>query len=396
MRLLHTGDWHLGKTLKGVDRLPEQQAVMAELVEVVEREAVDVVIVAGDVFESAAPSPDAQKLAWSTLLALRETGAVVVVIADNPDAAESFEAVRPVFAAAGVTMLGKAAAAAGGGVVELAAGGGDVRVALLPFVSQRGVVRAAQLMDLDAGEMGQEYADRVHQLIGLLTASFTPDAVNVVAAHAFVRGGRLGGGERDAQTINDYSISSQAFPAGASYVALGHLHRTQQIPGPCPIWYAGSPIAVDFGEVADVKGAVLVDAAPGTPAQVRQIALHSARRLITIAGTVEEISLAVASAGDALIRVIVNEPARAGLGEAVRSLHEGIIEVRLERSALGGRRSAGADRATRSPQDLFTAYLGENNTDDPRLSQLFNELLAADHAEHAGDADGIALCGGGE
>jgi DNA repair protein SbcD/Mre11 len=374
MRLLHTGDWHLGKTLKGVDRLPEQQAVMAELVSVADRESADLVIVAGDVFESAAPSPDAQKLAWSTLLALRATGASVVVIAGNHDAAESF-------AAAGVTMLGKAASPSNGGVVELATAGGDVRLALLPFVSQRGVVRAAQLMDLDAAELGQEYADRVHHLIGALSSTFAADAVNVVAAHAFVRGGRLGGGERDAQTINDYSISSQAFPAGASYVALGHLHRTQQIPGPCPIWYAGSPIAVDFGEVADTKGAVLVDAAPGTPAQVRPVALTSARRLITVKGTVEDIAAAVASVGDALIRAIVSEPARAGLAESVRSLHEGIIDVRLEHSALTTRRSGGADRASRSPQDLFTSYLGESEIDDTRLSSLFADLLQADEAD---------------
>jgi DNA repair protein SbcD/Mre11 len=388
MRLLHTGDWHLGKTLKGVDRLPEQQAVMAELVAVAQGEAVDVVVVAGDVFESAAPSPDAQKLAWSTLLALRETGADVVV----HDAAEGFEAVRPVFAAAGVTMLGKAASAANGGVVELSTGGGDVRVALLPFVSQRGVVRAAQLMDLDAAALGQEYADRVHQLIGVLSSTFTADAVNVVAAHAFVRGGRLGGGERDAQTINDYSISSQAFPAGASYVALGHLHRTQQIPGPCPIWYAGSPIAVDFGEVADVKGAVIVDASPGIPAKVRPVALSSARRLITVKGTVDDIAAAVASVGDAMIRAIVSEPARAGLAEAVRSLHEGIIDVRLEHSALTTRRSGGSDRASRSPQDLFTSYLGESEIDDTRLSSLFADLLQADEAETSGDVsiDGSA------
>src|SRR5215211_3765777 len=105
MKLLHTADWHLGKVLKGLARIDEQAAVLAELVAVAEREAVDLVIVAGDLFEAAAPSPEAQRLAWSTLLALRATHAEVVVIAGNHDSPAAFEAVRPVFAAAGITVV---------------------------------------------------------------------------------------------------------------------------------------------------------------------------------------------------------------------------------------------------------------------------------------------------
>jgi len=77
VKLLHTADWHLGKVLKGLPRLDEQAAVLAEIVAVAAAEAVDLVVVAGDVFDSAAPAPEAQRLAWTTLLALRATGAEV-------------------------------------------------------------------------------------------------------------------------------------------------------------------------------------------------------------------------------------------------------------------------------------------------------------------------------
>jgi DNA repair protein SbcD/Mre11 len=137
VRILHTADWHLGKVLKGVDRLPEQRGVMAEIVAVAASEGVDLVVVAGDVFESGAPPPDAQRLAWETLLALRAGGAEVAVIAGNHDSPDAFDAVRPVFAAAGITVLGRPAAPTAGGVVEFRAArtGEAARLALLPFRS---------------------------------------------------------------------------------------------------------------------------------------------------------------------------------------------------------------------------------------------------------------------
>ncbi|MDQ1425021.1 MAG: repair protein SbcD/Mre11, partial [Acidimicrobiaceae bacterium] len=146
MKILHTGDWHVGKVLKGLSRLDEQRGVLAEIVEVARRERPDLVAVAGDVFESAAPPPEAQALAWRTVLDLRATGADVVVIAGNHDPADAFDALRPVFAGLGITVLGRPRRPDDGGVVEITTREGErAVVGLLPFVSQRGVVKAAEL-----------------------------------------------------------------------------------------------------------------------------------------------------------------------------------------------------------------------------------------------------------
>jgi DNA repair protein SbcD/Mre11 len=375
MRLMHTGDWHLGKVLKGVARIDEQATVMAELVEVAERDHVDVVLVAGDVFESAVPSPEAQRLAWTTLLALRSTGAEVVVIAGNHDNGESFDAVRPVFAAAGITVLGRVSRPADGGLLELDIHGEHLRVAMLPFVSQRGVVRAAQLLELDAAQMDQEYASRLVRLIGSLTASFATDAVNVLLAHAFVRGGRLGGGERDAQTIHDYGMSATGFPPAASYVALGHLHRAQRLPAPCPTWYSGSPIAVDFGEEEDVKGVLLVDVAPGRPAAVEERPLAGVRRLRTVHGSLSELTDRAADLADGWLRVIVTEPARSGLADDVRAALPNALEVRLVGASPVETLPAQAHAAGRGPQELVREYLTLNGVHDDRIGALFDQLL---------------------
>ncbi len=386
MRLLHTADWHLGKVLKGVDRLPEQRAVMAEIVEVAAAEGVDLVVVAGDVFESAAPPPAAQQLAFETLLALRASGADVAVIAGNHDNAEAFEAVRPVFAAAGVIVLGKASPPGAGGVVTLAAARTrePVRVALLPFTSQRGIVRAADLFAGDAAGANDRYRDRMAKLVTRLCQDFDGDAVNVLVAHGTVTGARFGGGEREAQSIFDYHVPADVFPATATYVALGHLHRTQQVPAGCPAWYAGSPIAVDFGEEAATPAVVVVDAAPGQPARVRAVELTTPRRLRTVTGTVSELAGLATGLGDALLRVVVTEPARAGLGEEVRTLLPNAIDVQVAPAAApdaGERRSS---RQGRSTAELFHAYLAERNIDDPAVEALFAELL-----------DGASAGGGG-
>lgn len=375
MKLLHTSDWHAGKVLKGVARLEEQRAVLGGIVDLARREAVDLVVVAGDLYESAVAPPDAQALVWATLLDLRATGADVVVIAGNHDNAAQFEALRPLAAAAGITVLGRVRRPDEGGVVELTTAAGErVKVATLPFLSQRYVIRAAQLMGGNAAQHAGNYADRCRLLLDGLCAGFAADTVNIVVAHAMVRGGRLGGGERDAQTIEDYYLDPTSFPATAHYVALGHLHRTQQLPGAAPIWYSGSPIQIDFGEGGDDKHAVIVEACAGRPAEVRPVRLDHVRRLRTLEGTLAELRAQAGRADDDLLRVLITEPARAGLADDVRELLPNAVEIRIAAPAA----TTEADlpsRAGLTPHQLFAGYLDSQGVSDERVVRLFARLL---------------------
>jgi DNA repair protein SbcD/Mre11 len=385
VKLLHTSDWHAGKVLKGVARLDEQRAVLGGLVDLARREAVDLVVVAGDLYESAVPPPEAQALVWSTLLDLRATGAELVVIAGNHDNAAHFEALRPLAAAAGITVLGRVRRPDDGGVIRCTTRGGErVQVAALPFLSQRYVVRAAELMAGHAAEHAGSYADRCRLLLDGLCAGFSPDTVNVVVAHAMVRGGRLGGGERDAQTIEGYHVDPTAFPVGAHYVALGHLHRTQELPAAAPVWYSGSPIQVDFGEGGDAKHAILVEVTAGAPAKVRPVPLDHVRRLRTLEGTLAELQARAGEVGDDLLRVVVKEPARAGLADDVRGLLPNAVDIRVVAPAAPEESSP--SRAGLSPHQLFAAYLAAQGVDDERVVRLFSRLL--DEAHAAGDAVG--------
>jgi exonuclease SbcD len=380
VRILHTSDWHVGKLLRGASRTDEHRRVLAEIASVAARERADVVLVAGDVFESAAPTAEAQQVAYEALLALRATGAHVVVIAGNHDHAGSFEAVRPVFAGLGITVAGLAQRADHGGVVEFDIDGVPLRVALLPWLARQHVLRAEQLMDLEGGEATQAYATRVARMLAHLCEGFAPDAVNVVAAHAYVRGGTRGGGERLAQLVDEYYVEPQSFPIAASYVALGHLHRRQQVGAGAPAWYCGSPIQVDFGDDTHPRGVLLVDARPGLPPSVDFVALESPAKLATINGTLDELGAMAAAAWADHVRVFVREQPRPGLADDVRALVPNAVDVIAVRDA----RDLRADHAarpdvtgerSRSPRELFGDYLDQAGAArDPRLLALFDEL----------------------
>jgi exonuclease SbcD len=390
VKLLHTSDWHVGKTLRGMSRIEEHRAVLGEIVDLADRERVDVVVVAGDLFESAAPPPEANAAVFDTLLALHETGARVVVVGGNHDHQQQLDAFAPVLQRIGIVALGLPDVGERG-VVELDTRSGDgTRVALLPWVSQRWAIRSEHLMEGTALENVQHYAERLSRVVDRLCAGFADDAVNVVAAHCMVAGAVLGGGERDAQTIFEYHVPATVFPASASYVALGHLHRMQQLPAAAPVYYCGSPVQVDFGEENDVKQVLLVDAAPGLPAKVQPIALESGWRLRTVRGTLEELRAVAADAGDAWLRVFVQERARAGLADDVREMLPNAIDVRVEHEATGGRREPSTTRtAARTAHELFVDYLDTSgHARDERLLALFDEL-------HDADTDTDAAVGAG-
>jgi len=389
MRFLHTSDWHVGRVLRGRPRLDEQAAVLAELVAHARDQAADAVLVCGDVYDSSTPSAQAQRLVVQTLLALRGTGAQVVVLAGNHDHAATFDAYRPLMDVAGITVVGTPRRADRGGVVTFRAAstGEQVRVAVLPFLSQRFAVRAVDLVQGTPAEHGARYDELVRGVIGSLTAGFAPDAVNVVMAHLTVTGAVTGaGGERPAHTIFEYHVPAVAFPADAHYVALGHLHRRQQVPAACPVHYCGAPYAVDFGEQDNTHVTLLVEATPTTPARVTELPMRAGRRLRTVAGTVEELAEAAAGFGDDYLRVDVTEPYRAGLTDEVRQVLPNALVVRIDpRFADPVHRPAAGRSAARTPAELFADFCAERGIADPRLERLFATLSESLHEDDPED-----------
>lgn len=374
MRLLHTSDWHVGKTIRGRSRHGEHQEALGEIVTITADKNVDVVLVAGDLFESAAPTPESEELVYSTLLQLGETAQHVFVVAGNHDNSHRLRAVTPLLALGNVHLQSEAVPPESGGVRQLMIGDERLNIALLPFVSQRGIVRAAALMEHAAFEHANVYAERLRVLIELLSSEFSPDAVNVIMAHGFVLGASPGGGERAAHLVDEYGLTAQAFPSTASYVALGHLHRPQKIAGAAPIHYCGSPIQLDFGEQRQTKQVNIIDVHAGAPAKVTAAKLSAGRELRTVSGTLADLR-SLDDIGDHWLRVRVDEARRADLADDVRTiLGERVVDVELIREDsdehVQRRRRIGRD-----PMETFTEYLDELGIEDDRLKAMFSDLL---------------------
>jgi exonuclease SbcD len=432
VKLLHTSDWHVGKAIRGRSRAAEHQAVLAEIAGIAESEQVDLVVVAGDLFDTAAPTAESERIVYRALLDLAAGRRPVVVVAGNHDSAQRLAAVAPLSEASGITVVSAVRPPGDGGVLEVDADGDTALVALLPFPSQRYVVTADHLLAGDAADAHAEYADRVVRILRLLTDGFGAGTVNLVAAHLMVMGGTMGGGERGAHTVFDYWVPATAFPGTAQYVALGHLHRAQHLPGPSPLHYCGSPLQLDFGETANDPQVNVVDVRPGKPAVVTAVPLTAGSRLRTLRGTLDDVLAAAAHLlgtggdgpapedgpdgasgrgdrtgghgeepdGDAgpvawpdHLRVVLDESPRAGLADEVRERIPRAVEVVLaprDGDETAARR-ADPGRLTRQPRDLFAEYLAEHDIADDRLVPLFDELVDEETSEVGGvEGGGLA------
>jgi exonuclease SbcD len=372
MKILHTSDWHIGQVLKGRDRYDEHAAVLGSILQITRTEDVDLVLVAGNLFDTAAPSAKAQGLVMRTLLALGESGRLVIAIAGDRDSPTLLEAVyRPALAQAGVHVLGTPRRPRRGGLLRLRTRAGEpVNVAALPFLSRQQAAQAAEALPPNLAEHALDYSSQIAAMVQVLTEGFTPDAVNLVMTHA-----RLLGTPSSADLS---SLPPDMLPPSAQYAALGHLHQQQEISGPCPIFYCGSPLAVDFEDIQNVPSVLIVSAELTSRATTRAVPVTGSRALRTLRGTLDEVIAAGKQADDAYLRVELAEPARAGLGDLVRDKLPNALEVVLDNEHQPEAVASGGQRVTqigRSPLDVFGDYLAEQNIIDPRLDKLFAELL---------------------
>lgn len=383
VRVLHTSDWHIGKTIRGLSRADEHRAVLTEITQIASDNEVDVVLVAGDVFETAAPTAESETIAWRALLDLAHVASHVVVIAGNHDNPRRFEAIRDMALLGNIHIVAEPRRASDGGVIPLDVEGTAVNVVALPFVSKRGIVRADELMSTEAYEHQGLYGDRVAHILETLDSACDPDAIRVVMAHGYVLGGGTGGGERPAHLTDDYALQAQVFPPAATYVALGHLHKAQKVPGPTAIHYSGSILQLDFGDSDASKSVSIVELTPGAPAAVTHVPLEAGRRLRTVVGTLDE--LRTRDVGDEWLRVRVREARRPDLAEDVRALFgERCVDVLVESQLPEGQNTQTRELiTTRSPRELYGEYLASLGVEDPDLLTVFDELLEGLAAEPA-------------
>jgi exonuclease SbcD len=282
VKILHTADWHAGRTLLGIDRTPEVREALAEIAGIAEEHEVDLILVAGDLFDSRNPSADAISAVYEFFVRTGRSGIPSVVIAGNHDAPARLDAVREVLGLAGAHVIGRPRVARDGGRFDLRVGDELARIAALPFVSERRLVRLRELLAGDAGQQRESYQTSMRKLILNLTGGFDADAVNLLLLHTTMEGAVLANSEYVFHSTETYTLGPDLIPDSANYTALGHIHKPQEIQGVSGhrARYAGSILQLDFGEQGDRKGVVLIEAGAGRPSEVLEtVPLESGRRL---------------------------------------------------------------------------------------------------------------------
>jgi DNA repair protein SbcD/Mre11 len=303
MRLLHTSDWHIGRSLHGTDLLAEQEAVLGELAAVVATESVDVVVVAGDVYDRAVPSADATGVLDRVLTRLRDAGAAVVLTPGNHDSARRLGFGAGLMARSGVHV--RAVTPALDEPVLLSDEHGDVAVYGLPYLEPEVARHELGLAEARSHEAVLTAAmDRVRADLFL-----RPGVRSVVLAHAFVGGGVPSESERDICVGGVDLVPAGVFD-GVDYVALGHLHRPQTLSA--RVRYSGSPLAYSFGEAGQQKQAWLVDLDAGGLAGVRAVPLPTPRQLTMLRGELADLldDPALAGVADHFVSAQLTDPVR--------------------------------------------------------------------------------------
>jgi exonuclease SbcD len=281
MRLLHTSDWHLGRSFHREDLLSAQARFVDFLVDTVRSEGVDTVLVSGDVYDRALPPVDAVALCDDALRRLAGTGARVVLISGNHDSARRLGFGSGLIDTAGIHLRTDVAAAHQ--PVLLEDRHGPVAVYAVPYL-EPDAVRA---------ELGCD--DRSHAgVLGAAMARVRDDlsgrrgSRSIVLAHAFVVGGEASESERDISVGGVSSVPRSVFD-GVDYAALGHLHGSQRLSD--GVRYSGSPLPFSFSEEHHTKAMLMVElaAAPGSPVQVSTVPTPVHRPLTRLTGRLDEL-----------------------------------------------------------------------------------------------------------
>jgi exonuclease SbcD len=399
MRILHTADWHFGRTLEGRSRLAEQEQFVDELCSVADDTNAQLIVVAGDIFDSANPPAAAEELFYETIsrLSVPEKRAVLV-IAGNHDNPERLCAAAPLATRQGAVLLGRPGEApilgaqGGPGWCEFGLAGEQVQVVALPYPSEARLDEALSTAIDDEIRLRAAYSQRIQEVMAASAMSYRGDAVRIAVSHLFAAGGLESESERPIQVGGAFTVQPNAFPAAAQYVALGHLHRPQNLQSQHGhIRYSGSPLAYSFAEAGQTKSVTLVEATPST-LHWQEIHLSAGKPLVRWRATqgfaqVEEWCTEGRDRNAWVeLEIHLETPLTPEEVARLKRMHPGLVIIRPIFSAQAQVAVASEDRIGLPVSELFRLFYANRRAGAvpaPETLDLFLELL-----EHASSESG--------
>lgn len=284
MRFIHTSDWHLGKNLEGHSRLAEQEKFCKDFIDIVNENDIDMVIIAGDIYDTSNPPAQAEKLFYKTVSELSQNGKrCVLIIAGNHDNPERLSAASPLAHEQGIIILGMPNSYtqpykydgfeiifSEAGVLELKIKDESVVISTLPYPSEKRL-NEVLVKSSDDKEKQQTYTEKIGEIFKVTTSRFKEDTINIAVSHLFVLGGETTDSERPIELGGTLIVNTKDLPQNAQYIALGHLHKPQKVSERINAYYSGSPLQYSKDERSYSKGANIVEIKAGEKPNINQI-----------------------------------------------------------------------------------------------------------------------------
>ena len=382
MRILHTSDWHIGHRLYERPRIKEHQSIprLAPRQKSKNNE-VDVLLVAGDIFDTALPSSEATDLYYQFLFRLyRETHAHAIITAGNHDSPMRLAAPREFLRMGRIHVVGAASEPAEC-VFTLPSENPSVAIAAVPYLSES---ELSHISFETEPERAERYRERLKAFYRQCVECMPPGLPKILMGHLFVHGGEESGSERNIQIGGATAIQVSDFPDDVAYVALGHLHRPHAISGASyPVQYAGSPLLLRFNEASYSKKLYLLDIPTSGDVQVEEIEIPVFKELCTITGNLDEVrSAAMLPEWDGKyiqVQLTLDRP-EVGISDEIREMfdqHGGdVLSVEVELPVQTNRQDISIEEM-QQPTEIFERFHQErfNRPPDELMMETFNELL---------------------
>lgn len=397
MRIIHTSDWHLGRSLETSKRYEEFAAFLEWLKSTIRSTSAEALIVAGDIFDNTAPPNRAQELYYRFLAGL--VGSCcrnVVVVAGNHDSPSFLDAPKEILKTLNVHVIGTMPGRPEEEVLVLKSPGGEplAVVCAVPYLRDRDIrsVEAGEAIDEKGEKLRQGLKDHYARVCSIAEATRQKcgEVPLIATGHLFTLGGQVveDDGVKELYVGTLGHASADIFPAAIDYLALGHLHVPQKVGGKNHFRYSGSPIAMGFGEAGQQKLVLLVDFS-GRSAQVEEIAVPCFQALAKVAGSYEEIQTKlktlVKENSNAWVEVdYTGDKILPGLQEDVLKLVEGsgLNVVRVKNQSLVKNFTAGTanDVAIEdiNEENVFQRFLEMSKVPVEQLDEVkaaYNEIL---------------------
>jgi len=398
MRILHTADWHLGKRLEQSERTDEHQAFLNWLITTLTAESIDVLIVAGDIFDTGSPSNTAFNLYYDFLRQVKNTCCrEVIIIGGNHDSISTLNAPQSLLKYFNVHIIGGVPDEFTDQIIKIdgAEGRLELVVCAVPFLRDRDIrlsVAGETLAERET-RIKQGITDHYHQFLEHITDHKINKIPVIATGHLFAAGSSTSDSEKEIHVGNLGQIGGDQFPSAFNYVALGHIHRPQLINNMEHIRYSGSPIPLSFSETDDKKQVIVLEFKGDEMTGLQVIEVPCTRKLIRIKGNFETVKTKLALLEDphtlypAWVEIQVEtETVIYDLEEQLNSLIadkpyiERIFPRQFRKRAARNLNEQTEEAMALSDLDPKTVFLKRCETDytaeeQPALLLTFNEVL---------------------